>query len=72
MVYFFFILPFSEDGTSRAKDIALSILAALLVVVLVTFKTQQKRSHTEMEQLTSQLAQLKSMENDFEEAQKKS
>ncbi|VDD91447.1 unnamed protein product [Enterobius vermicularis] len=61
----------AEDGTSRAKDIALSILAALLVVVLVTFKTQQKRSHTEMEQLTSQLAQLKSMENDFEEAQKK-
>uniref|UniRef100_A0A914SIP0 Uncharacterized protein n=1 Tax=Parascaris equorum TaxID=6256 RepID=A0A914SIP0_PAREQ len=61
----------SSDGSSRMKDIALSILLCVLIAVLVLYKRQRSRSRNEMEQLTSKLRQLKSMESDFEDVQQK-
>uniref|UniRef100_A0A0N5ADQ6 SAM domain-containing protein n=1 Tax=Syphacia muris TaxID=451379 RepID=A0A0N5ADQ6_9BILA len=61
----------AEDGTSRMKDVALTVLVIFLGTVVVILRKQQKRSCSKMEELTTKLAQLKTMENDFEEAQKK-
>uniref|UniRef100_A0A915AJF2 SAM domain-containing protein n=2 Tax=Parascaris univalens TaxID=6257 RepID=A0A915AJF2_PARUN len=65
------LFGFSGDGSSRMKDIALSILLCVLIAVLVLYKRQRSRSRNEMEQLTSKLRQLKSMESDFEDVQQK-
>lgn len=59
------------NETSRVKDIALSILFAMLLIVLFIYKRQKVRSHKQVEQLTSKLSQLKSMQDHFEDVQQK-
>lgn len=59
------------NSSSRVKDIALSVLLVVLVAVLFVLKRQRTRSHLQMEQLTSKLSQLKSMQSHFEDVQQR-
>lgn len=60
-----------HDSTSRLKDYALALLLVILISVLILFKNQQHRARRQMEELSSKLSDLQSMESDFEGAQKK-
>jgi hypothetical protein len=60
-----------SDSSSRAKDVALALLLVGLVTVLVVFKVHKSRSKHELEQLSSKMHELKSLEDDFQGMQEK-
>uniref|UniRef100_A0A914V0N3 SAM domain-containing protein n=1 Tax=Plectus sambesii TaxID=2011161 RepID=A0A914V0N3_9BILA len=60
-----------RDGNSRAKDVALALLLIGLVTVLVIFKVHKSRSKQELEQLSSKMHELKSLEDNFQGMQEK-
>lgn len=60
-----------SDGTSRAKDIALALLLVGLVTVLVVFKVHKTRSKRELEQLSTKMHELKSLEDNLQGMQEK-
>uniref|UniRef100_A0A914CUF7 SAM domain-containing protein n=1 Tax=Acrobeloides nanus TaxID=290746 RepID=A0A914CUF7_9BILA len=60
-----------HDSNSRLKDYALALLLVILVSVLIIFKMHRNKAHRRMEELSSMLSELKSMENDFAGAEKR-
>lgn len=59
------------DNTSRIKDYALALLLGILVSVLILFKIHRNKAQQRMEELSTMLSELKSMETEFEGAQKR-
>ncbi|MFH4980574.1 hypothetical protein AB6A40_007283 [Gnathostoma spinigerum] len=53
------------------KDVALSVLFCLFISLLLLYKRQRARSQSELKSLSAKLTQLKSMENHFDDVQKK-
>lgn len=60
-----------HDSTSRLKDYALALLLVVLISVLILFKLHRNKAERRMNELSSMLSELKTMETDFEGAQKK-
>jgi hypothetical protein len=61
----------AQDSSSLLKDIVLAGLLAILVTVLILFKTHKNRSKKQMEELSTRLCKLHDMETDFEGVQQK-
>jgi stromal interaction molecule 1 len=60
-----------HDSNSRLKDYALALLLVILVSVLIIFKMHRNKAQRRMEELSSMLSELKTMENDFAGAEKR-
>ena len=61
----------SYDSSSLLKDIALACLLAILITVLIFFKTHRSRSKKQMDELSTRLSKLRDMETDFEGVEQK-
>lgn len=59
------------DRASAIKDVILTILIGLLLILLIFFRIHKNRSKQKMGELTSMLSKLKDMENDFEGARRR-
>ncbi|PAV91852.1 hypothetical protein WR25_15606 isoform B [Diploscapter pachys] len=59
-----------RDHSNRIKDIALALSLVLLSAFILLYIRLQKKSSQEKQELSSRLMQLKSMEDEFQHAQK--
>lgn len=60
-----------RDPSSKGKDIALAFLLLLLTSVLILYVKQRHRARLQVTELSQRLKQLKNMENEFDDVQKK-
>ncbi|KJH41712.1 hypothetical protein DICVIV_12306 [Dictyocaulus viviparus] len=57
--------------SSKGKDIALALLLLLLTSVLILYAKQRHRARLQVNELSQRLKELKNMENEFDDVQKK-
>ncbi|VDM57700.1 unnamed protein product [Angiostrongylus costaricensis] len=60
-----------RDPSSKGKDIALALLLLLLTSVLILYAKQRHRARLQVTELSQRLKELKNMENEFDDVQKK-
>uniref|UniRef100_A0A1I7XQS0 SOAR domain-containing protein n=1 Tax=Heterorhabditis bacteriophora TaxID=37862 RepID=A0A1I7XQS0_HETBA len=60
-----------RDSSTRGKDIALALLLLLLTSVLILYAKQRRRARQQVTELSQRLTQLKNMECEFDDVQKK-
>ena len=60
------VVLFGVHDSTTKKDIMLAILAASLIALLVAFITHRKKSHKKLEELSTQLSVLNTMERNFD------
>ncbi|CAJ0578836.1 unnamed protein product, partial [Mesorhabditis spiculigera] len=60
-----------RDTSNRYKDLALAFMLILFTTLLVVFLRQKRKATEKLQLLNEQLLQLKTMETEFEDAQKK-
>lgn len=59
------VVLFGVHDSSTVKDAALAILAASFLALAFSFFKHQKQSKKQVEELSNQLSELNSMENNF-------
>ncbi|KAJ1365524.1 Stromal interaction molecule 1 [Parelaphostrongylus tenuis] len=60
-----------RDPSSKGKDMALALLLLLLTSVLILYAKQRHRARLQVNELSQRLKELKNMENEFDDVQKK-
>lgn len=60
-----------RDPSSKGKDMALALLLLLLTSVLILYAKQRHRARLQVTELSERLKELKNMENEFDDVQKK-
>lgn len=65
------LFGYQEPSGSRFKDIILGVLTILCIVLGIFLTKFHQRSKQQVEELTNKLTELKSMETEFEGAQKR-
>ncbi|CAD5221284.1 unnamed protein product [Bursaphelenchus xylophilus] len=59
------VVLFGVHDSTSLKDVALAILAASFIVLAVVFISHRNKSHKQLEELSTQLSELNTMERNF-------